>query len=44
MELPDGRLVVSEGGLDTLRRTQRLLEERSIASEIISPPKKFCSS
>lgn len=44
MELPDGRVVVSEGGMDGLRRTQRLLAGRDIGSEILSPPKKFCSS
>ncbi|GEM_PF-2338992 len=44
MEMPDGRHMVSEGGLDTLRRTQRLLSQRDIESEIVSPPKKFCSS
>jgi hypothetical protein len=44
MELPDGRIVVSEGGMDTLKRTQRLLATRDIGSEIVSPPKKFCSS
>jgi hypothetical protein len=37
-------MVVSEGGLDVLRRTQRVLAAREIESEIVSPPKKFCSS
>lgn len=44
MQLPDGRHVVAEGGLDHLRRLERRLKARSIEAEIVSPPKKFCSS
>lgn len=44
MRLPDGTYVVAEGGLDHLRALQRRLRSCEIASEITSPPKKFCSS
>jgi hypothetical protein len=36
--------VVSEGGLDSLKRIQRVLRESTIESSIVSPPKANCSS
>jgi hypothetical protein len=36
--------VVAEGGLDQLKRIQRLLGDAGIVAEIVAPPAAKCSS